>query len=151
MLLSLVCSEFFFFFVMSSVSLCRSLYVSLHLSSYSLSLLLSMFLCVYFSFSVPLSLAFRHPRGSGHRKLSFGVGTSVLALAKATSINTGHPAREGGGSFCLGTTLSPPSLSQRGARSYPVQPRKTDISLCTASLNACSCPRPSLLSSSPRA
>ena len=121
-----------------SVSLCVPLCLCPHSLSLSVSLCVS-FLCLSLSVS-----CFSSPKGVWPREVEF------KGWHQCPSSGQGHlhkhrtscRAEEGGGRLSSGTTLSPPSLSQAGAGSYPVQPRETAVFL-TPVLYACSRPLPS--------
>lgn len=128
-----------------SASLCLPLSLSSFLVSLCASLLtlsVSLFLCL---------LPFLPPGGwGGHRKLSsrWG-GTSVPVPAKATSVNTGHPA--GLGKDVEGATQGPPSP-------HPSEPCRRQVPPSAAQGSYLPHPHPlrllrplpSLLSSSPQ-
>ena len=107
-----------------SLSLCVSL----------LTLSVSPFLCL---------LLFLPPWGGGwggHGKLSSGAGTSVPVLAKATSVNTGHPA--GLGKDMEGAAQGPPSP-------HPSEPCRSQVPPSAAQGNYLPHPHPLRLLLSP--
>lgn len=109
-----------------SLSLCVSVSVLIPCLSVSL------FLCL---------LPFLPPRaGGGHGKLSSGGGTSVPVPAKATSINTGHPA--GLGKDMEGATQGPPSP-------HPSEPCRSQVPPSAAQRNYLPHPHPLHLLLSP--